>query len=32
MDAVRTVKKLLECKPGGEGKEEDLHYGGWMMN
>jgi hypothetical protein len=24
LDAVRTVKKLLQCKPGGGGKEEDL--------
>jgi len=30
MDAVRLVKKLLECKPGGGRKEEDVHYGGWM--
>jgi hypothetical protein len=24
LDALRTVKKLLQCKPGGGGKEEDL--------
>jgi hypothetical protein len=31
MDGERTVKKILEANEGRIQKEEELHYGGWMM-
>jgi hypothetical protein len=31
MGGARTVKKLLERKPGGGRKKEAVDKGGWMM-